>query len=371
MREGNEVGLEQEEKKTLGIPRRKAGIMALIALAGLAVIGGLVWKEYSSRVVSTDNAKVTGDIVDISPKVSGRLEKIMVKDEERVEKGQVIAELDLIPLQLALQQNEATMEQAQANYDKLPADFKSAEAAVARAQEGLDAARGSEKSSGIALAEAERTFKQNQTLYEAGALAKDTYAASQAKYESAQASFETAQANSRVAQASLEDALAKNEAIQKTSENLYLAQLKKARADYEIARYNLENASIKAPISGTVVRIAVQAGENISPGQTILSVCDLENSYISANIEEKDIARIKPGQKVEVTIDAYSGKTINGQVASIGGAAQSVFSLIPSENTSGNYTKVTQRIPVRIIPEKGDVVLRPGMSAVVKIRTSA
>lgn len=367
-----EIGEAVQETREIGKwagSKRRLGIIILLALIGLAAVGGLVWHEYAGKIVSTDNAKVAGEIVDISSKLSGRLETIKVKEEQYVEQGQVIAELDLVPLQLALNQAEAVMEQAQANYDKLPEDIRSADAAVVKAEEALNAALGTEKTSEIALAEGERILKQNETLYKAKALSEEAYKESQARVKTLEAALDTARANTGVARAALEDAVAKDDATQKTSDAIYRAQLKKARADYEVAKYNLDNASIKAPISGTVVRVSVQAGENVSFGQTILSICDLENVYITANVDEQDIARIKPGQKVEISIDAYSGQTINGEVDTIGGAAQSVFSIISTESSSGNYTKVSQRLPVKIVPEKGRLLLKPGMSAVIKIHT--
>lgn len=369
-KEEEAASLGDGEKSKLPGGRRKIGIMVLVALVGLATIGGLIWREYAGKVVSTDNAKVAGDIVDISAKVSGRLEKILVQEEQYVKEGQVIAQLDLVPLKLALNQYEAVLEQARANYEKLPDDLKSADAAVAKAEESLEYYRGVARSSEIALAEAERSFNQNEALYNSGAVSQDALASSRAKLDSARAKLESDLANARVAQASLDDAAAKDDLAQKTSDKIYQAQLKKAQADYDVAQYNYDNAIIKAPCAGTVVRVVVQAGENVNSSQTILSICDLENTYITANVEEKDIARIQPGQTVNITVDAYPGKKLTGKVGYVSGAAQSVFSLIPTESTSGNYTKVMQRLPVKVIPDSSEVLLRPGMSAVVKINTS-
>ncbi|HWP96853.1 MAG TPA: HlyD family secretion protein [Syntrophomonadaceae bacterium] len=349
--------------------RRRVGIIVLIALVGLAAVGGLIWWDYANKVLSTDNAKVTGDIVAISPKVSGRLEQIPVKEEDHVQKDQIVAQLDLIPFKIALAQAQAALDQAQANYDKLPDDLKAADVAVVKAQEGLGYYQALAKSSELALADAERVFKENESLYNAGALSKEAMDASRTKLESAQAKLESDQANARVAQANLDDAVTKSDSAQKTSGNIYLAQLNQTRANLESAQYNYDNAIIKSPLGGTVVQVAVQAGENLTPAQTILYICDLDSTWISANIEEKDINRVKPGQKVDITIDAYPGMTLQGKVESVGGAAQSVFALIPSENTSGNFTKVTQRLPVKIIPDHNGLVLRPGMSAVIKIHT--
>ena len=115
--------------------------------------------------------------------------------------------------------------------------------------------------------------------------------------------------------------------------------------------------------------MVVQAGENVTSGQTIISICNLDETWISANIEEKKIARIKLGQKVEIRIDSYPGEVIPGRVDAVGNAAQSVFALISSESTSGNYTKVTQRLTIKIKPLDRKLVLKPGMSAQIKIYT--
>lgn len=373
-KEQETADIETTTKNQAPKNKRQLGMMVLVALLGLAVIGVLVWREYAAKYISTDNAKVAGEIIDVSSKVTGRLDKILVKEEQHVEKGQVLAELDLVPLKLALEQSEAALDQAKANYEKLPDDLKSADAAVVKARETVDYYQGLANNSEIALAEAERSFKLNEELYNSGALSKDGFDSSRAKLDSARAKLDSDLANTRSAQAALDDATAKNDLAQRTADKIYQAQLKKAQADYDVAKYNYDNAIIKAPCSGTVVRIAVQVGENITSSaasyQTILNICDLENTYVTANVEEKEIARIYPGQTVDITLDAYPGKKFAGKVESVGGVAQSVFSLIPTESTSGNYTKVTQRLPVKIIPESADLVFRPGMSAVVKIHTT-
>jgi multidrug resistance efflux pump len=123
-------------------------------------------------------------------------------------------------------------------------------------------------------------------------------------------------------------------------------------------------------MDGTVIKIAVQPGENLTAGQAALTVSDLTRTWITANIEEKKISRVKDGQKAEVTIDAYPGKVFRGSVDTVGDASQSTFALIPTESSSGNFTKVTQRLQVKIEVENQGLLLKPGMSAIVKIHTS-
>jgi len=361
-----------KQEETTAEPENKRKRMGLIILAVIAVIAiGVTWQwnQVLRTSIKTDNAKVVGDIVDISPKVGGRLDVILVKEQQQVKKGQVLARLDAEPLKISLAQAEGTLAQCQANYDKLPDDLKAAVAAVNKAREGVSAEESKVKYNQISLDDANRVLAENQKLFEAGALSQEALDSTKSKVENAKALLEAEKANLRVAQAAVDDAAAKNEAANNTSAALYLAQLKQAQATVDNARYNLNNSEIKAPGDGIVLRVVVQAGENVTSSQTIISICDLGETWINANIEEKKIARIKIGQKVDIRIDSYPGEVIPGQVEAIGNAAQSVFALISSESTSGNYTKVTQRLSIKIKPLDRKLVLKPGMSTQVKIYT--
>lgn len=349
--------------------KKRMGLIILAVILLIAGVAGWKWNQLLRTTISTDNAKVAGDIVDISPKVSGRLDVILVKEQQTVKKGQVLARLDSEPLKIALAQAEGTLAQNQANYDKLPDDLKAAVAAVNKAQEGVDAEQSKVQYYQVSLDDAQRLLGESQKLFEAGAISRETMDAAKSKVESAKSLLEAEQANLRVSQAAVDDAVAKNESANRTSAALYLAQLKQGQAAVDTARYNLKNSEIKAPSDGIVLRVVVQEGENVTSGQTILSVCNLDDTWINANIEEKKIARIKAGQKVDIKIDSYPGKVIPGRVEAIGNAAQSVFALISSESTSGNYTKVTQRVSIKIEPLDRKLVLKPGVSAQVTIYT--
>ncbi|MGE5391887.1 MAG: HlyD family secretion protein [Deltaproteobacteria bacterium] len=358
-----EIGAKPEKK------RKRMGLIILAVILVIAAGGICWWNQVLRTTIKTDNAKVTGDIVDISPKVSGRLDVILVKEQQPVKKGQVLARLDSEPLKIALAQAEGTLAQYQANYDKLPDDLKAALAAVDKAQEGVAAEESKVQYYQTSLDDANRILAENQKLFEAGALSQETLDSTKSKVDTARALLEAEQANLGVAQAAVEDAAAKNDAANRTSAALYLAQLKSAKAGVDNARYNLRNSEIKAPSDGIVLRVVIQQGENVTAGQTVISVCDLSETWVNANIEEKKIARVKAGQKVDIRIDSYPGKVIHGRVEAVGNAAQSVFSLISSESTSGNYTKVAQRLTVRIKPLDRKLVLKPGMSAQIKIYT--
>ena len=367
--DGKEALLTQETGAVQGKEKIIKIVILIAVLAG--VIGGYIWWNNLRTSISTDNAKVVGDIVDISPKIAGRLEELPVQEGDYVQAGQVVAVLDNAQYKINLNQAKAALDLSKANYDKLPDDLKSTQATVEKSQGTLLTTVALVKSSEVALADAKRNLDQSESLYQSGGISKEALETSRSVYAKAQSTLESAQASVMSNQGALEDSQAKMNSLDKTGAAIYLAQLEQAQAAYASAQLALDNSIIKAPISGNLVRVALQVGENVSVGQTILTISNLDNTWVSANIEEDLSYRIKVGQTVDVNIDAFPGITFPGKVSELGGATQSTFALIPSENTSGNYTKVTQRFAIKITVDKKDNVLKPGMSAIVKIHTGS
>lgn len=354
----------------LSVPKyKKMRLLGLTVLALMLAAAAIFYWQYNlNRSVTTDNARVTGDTVDISPKISGRLERLRVIEGDRVKAGQLIANLDNAQYKLALDQADANLAQAKSNQLKLPMDQESAQAAFDKAQQAVSAASAQLKNSQISLADAQRILKINQSLSAGGALSQESLDKTQSDYDKAQTNVTINQANLLSAEAAAADAEAKRAVVAKIAGVSYQAQIKLAQAAYDLARLNYQNSFIKAPLSGTVVRVTEKVGENISAGQTILTICDLDSTWITASIDEKNIGRIKSGQKVEIKIDGYPGIVFNGRVDRIAGTTKSVFSVISTENTSGNYTKVSQYLPVKITVNHDGQLLRSGMSATIKIQ---
>jgi membrane fusion protein (multidrug efflux system) len=355
--------------------RKKIGlaIAALILLAAIA--GGLWYWHYLQITVSTDDAQVTGNIADISPKINGRLEKLDVSEGDVVTAGQELAELDHDTLQVAMNQAEAAQEIAQVNYAKLPDDVKSAQAAVDKAGQELQAAQAQVKVDEFTLSDAKRNLDQSQTLNAAGAASKEALDDANSKYGSAQAKLDADQANVLSAQASLQSAQANLESINDTSADYYQAQVKQAQAAYDNAKLTYDESYIYATTDGTVVRVPAVVGENLSPGTPILSISDLRATWVDANVLEGSYGRIHLGQNADVHVDAYPGKVFQGKVIELGGVAQYTFDLIPIQNDSGNFTKITQRIPIKIEVDSSQlqqygILLKPGMSVEVTIHTA-
>ncbi len=319
-------------------------------LAALLLAGGLWWWLYSSRVVATDDARVKGTIVAVSGKISGRIEKVVVKEGDNVQAGQILAVLEQQEFAVQVEQAQANLAMAQAKLaatlaGNRPQEIAQANAVALQAKSNLENAR--------------KNSERDQTLYLQGAIAVQQRDASRTAFEIAQAQYSAA-----TEQYSLSVEGSRQEDIM-----IAQAQVQQARAVLKNAQIQLADTTIKAPVAGVVALKSTEDGEIISFGQQLFSISNLADVWIGANIEETYIGRVKVGQQVEFTIDAYPHKRFTGKVIEVGPASGSQFALLPTENTAANFTKVTQRLPVKIQAEESEYVLKPGMSAVIKIIT--
>jgi membrane fusion protein (multidrug efflux system) len=342
-------------------------IMLIILLA--AAGAGIYWWNLLKVVISSQNAKVATDISDISFRVGGRLEKIHVANGDQVVEGQELAVLDKEQYRFAVEQAQAALDIAQANYKRLPYDLQSKNMAVTKARNQVAIASAAVSTAEIAAADAQRALNKNEQLFNGGAISEETLNASRSNYEKANAALESARLGLQSAQTGLQDSQQQEIAAGKTSEPALLGGIKQAQAVYDAAVYNYNNSLLKAPLKGTVVRTVVQAGETITAGQTVLSLSCPDNTWIIAYIEEKKINRVQAGQEVEIRIDSYPGQVFKGLVATVGDVSQSTFALFSSESTSGSFTKVSQRVPVKISLDNKGLELKAGTSAQVKIFT--
>jgi len=342
-------------------------VMVVILLAGIGA--GVYWWHLLQTTISTENAKVAADISDISFRAAGRLDRILVRDGEQVQAGQELASLDKEQLRITREQAQAALDIALANYGKLPYDLESKAMAVQKARDQVAIASVSVTTAQTALEDARRLLAKNQELFDSGAISEEALNTAKSNCQKAEAALESARLNWDSYQTSLKDSQQQQAAAGATSEPVLLAGIKQAQAGYDAADYNYNSASLKAPFAGKVVRIAVQAGETVSSGQTVLSLTQGDNTWINANIEENKVNRLQPSQQVDISIDTYPGKVFSGTVESVGEVSQSTFALFSSESTAGSFTKVNQRVPVKISVDTQGLVFRAGTSAQVKIYT--
>jgi membrane fusion protein (multidrug efflux system) len=343
--------------RRIGLNRRTliAGAAALAIIAGGGL--GTEWWLGNRYIVSTDDAYVRAHNTTLASKISGYVESIPVDDNARVRAGDVIATIDNGDYRLAADaaREKVATEQATvdrigrqviaqaANVDQAKAQMVSAQAAAKRMQLELDRQQ----------ALAAQKYASQQTLEQAQANRDQSAAA----VDSAQAAIDAAVANLDVLKAQQQEAA-------RTLDELKTA-LAKAERD-------LSFTVIRAPVDGVFSNRAVQTGDYVQTGQRVASLVPLDDVYIDANFKETQLARLQPGQPVSISVDAMPDHDIAGRVASLSPASGAVFSLLPPDNATGNFTKIVQRLPVRIeVPAAvaAKQQLRPGMSVVVSVNT--
>ena len=352
--------LEQSEPAPQAKPKRGlrklllAGASAL-ALAGLGYFGWQYW-TVGRFEVSTDDAYVQADNTTIAPKVSGYVSAVLVGDNEPVKAGQTLARIDDRDFRVALEQAKA--------------DVAAADAAIATKQASLDAQQSIIDAARAALGvdQANLTFAEQEDKRYAS-LAATGYGSVQ---NAQQASSRIAAAHAAVARdtASLETATRQVDVL-----NAELAQANAARAHslalQDQAKLNLSYTTIVSPIDGVVGARTLRVGQYVQAGTQLMAVVPLSAAYIIANYKETQLADVKPGQKVDIEVDTFAGRAFHGHVDSIAPASGQEFALLPPDNATGNFTKVVQRIPVKIVLDGNarDDALRPGMSVYPTIDT--
>jgi membrane fusion protein (multidrug efflux system) len=351
----------EPEKPAAAAPKRSIKKWVLIGLGLAALVGGALygyrWWTVGRFLVSTDDAYIQADVTPLIAKVSGYITAIPVKDNAPVAAGDVLAEIDPGDYELALRTAENKLQTQHATVDRIAAQTLADVAAQAQAEAQVTSAEARRVQAQAdyerAVALTARQVSSRQTL-DAARAARDTAVAEVA---SAQAAVAEAKANVEVAKAQQKEARAT------------LGELETARAS---AERDLSFTKVRAPAAGVVGNRAVDVGSYVSTGSRVMAIVPMNTLYVAANFKETQLASIMPGQEAELTVDAVKHVTFKGRVESIAPASGSVFSLLPVENATGNFTKIVQRVPVRIAIPVEDVSqfgLRPGLSVVVDVDT--
>ena len=333
---------------------RKRLPLIVAAVAGLAlIVGGVVWWQGKQRWEATDNAFVQADTTEVSPQIDGYVVEVLVADNQRVEAGQVLIRLDDADARAELAQAEAELAALQAGVQNVDARAAQEQAMIAS------------RAAAVTQAQAQADLARQQVA-RYGALAEQGWV-SQQRIETERAGVRTAQASVAEAQAAL---VAEQRAagVLGSTRTQSVASVEQARAAVDKARLALERTVIRAPVSGVVGARGARVGQYVRPGGTILSIVPLGDTYVVANFKETQLGRLRIGQTVEIKADAFKGEPLRGHIDSFAPATGSEFALIPVENATGNFTKITQRVPVRIrVDRRGGAALRPGLSVEVKV----
>jgi membrane fusion protein (multidrug efflux system) len=374
----------------------------VIAIVVLLVIGFFAYRYFTSYE-STDDAQVDGHINSISARVTGHVIKLNVEDNQMVHAGDVLAEIDPADYQVAYEMAKADFQDAQAaavaagvtvpitsvntesQVSASEADVNSARAGIQVARQQYEAAKAQLQQALANDVKAQNDLGRYRQLVDKQEISQQQYdqavaasKASAAEVAAARASADGAQQQVTQAEGKLVQAQAnwryantapRQMEITRAKADSALAEAQRKKADLDQAQLNLQYTKIIAPVSGIVSNRTVEVGQNVAPGQELMKVINLDDIWITANFKETQLRNMKVGQSVTIDVDA-NGKTYDGKVQSIAGASGARFSLLPPENATGNYVKVVQRIPVKIVLDSGqnnDHALRPGMSVTPKV----
>ena len=395
-------------------------IPILIAVVVVIVVAAGAWVWATSGRESTDDAQVEAHVTPIAARVGGTVLNVPVVDNQQVEAGALLVQIDPRDYEVALEKARAELADADATLvaarANVPITQTTASGNVAAAQGGVEQAQAgiiegqqAVDAAHARLATAQARLRENEANATKAAkdverlkalLAKDeipqqqydatvaTAQAMSATVDSAQAQVQEAETGIRVAESRLMQAragesraTAQLHAVQTTPEqvaaqrarvNAAEARVKQLAAAVRQAELSLEYATVKAPVKGIVSRKTVEPGQVIQPGQPLMSIIPLDRVWITANFKETQLEDMRAGQRAAVDVDAYGGKDFNGKVESIAAATGARFSLLPPENATGNFVKVVQRVPVKIVLDEGqdpNHLLRPGMSVTATVST--
>jgi len=342
--------------------RRKPVIAAvLLAALGFGGYEGYHWWADGRFLVSTDDAYVQADITILSAKVSGYVASVAITNNQSVKAGDLIAKIDDGDYRLALQSAKDKLATQQSSIERIGRQIEAGRASVAQAEAQIASAQ-----AGFERAESDYGRQQQ--------LARSDYT-SRAALENAKAARDQAEASVKSAEAALAAAKANVDVLsaQQNEARRVAAELQTA---VDKAERDLSFTEIRAPADGVVGNKAVEVGTFVQPGARLAALVPLTSVHVDANFKETQLAHLKPGQKVKIEVDAFPNADIVGTVESVSPASGAVFSLLPPENATGNFTKIVQRVPVRVavspeVAQQG--LLRPGLSVVVDVdtRTSA
>ncbi|MFJ6024883.1 HlyD family secretion protein [Brevundimonas sp. NPDC092305] len=343
-------------------PKKNMLFSVLLVLAAVVGVVLILWAwrlpPFTSGVQHTDNAYVRGQVTVIAPQVTGYVTSVEVQDFQTVKAGQVLATIDDRIYRQKLEQAQAQLHAAQAALANSTQTQTSARGAVAQSNASIAAARAN-----VAKAQADHT--RARTLFEGGWVAQAQVDVTRTALQAAQAQLAAAQAATGIAETGVTSAVVGRGSLEAAVEN--------AQALVHLAEIDLANTRIIAPRDGRLGEISVRQGQQVAVGTQLMALVP-DRIWVTANYKENQLRDIRVGQPVELSVDALGGRTLTGKVEQIAPATGSEFSVIRPDNATGNFTKVAQRVPVRIALDPGQDGLdrlRPGLSVVARVDTRA
>lgn len=334
---------------------------------------GIRWLHYYLTHASTDDARIKGDLITISPTVQGKIRILAVQEGDQVKKGQLVAQLREEDYRAsvdvaagAVQAIKAALVEAEADLTlvrrKTQREIQQATAVLLASRARLNEARASLRLASLEFARISKLYKSKAVATSKMDQIRSTYDLAKARVTLAEEEIKENEAKLQVAKANTSQIVMKQGHVESLN-----GKLEEARATLDLAKLKLDHTTVTSPIDGIVAKKVAKLGEVVKPGQPIAVIVNLNHIWVEANLEESKIEHVRVGQAVDLSVDAYPSTQFFGKVVSIGAVAASEFALIPESRASGSFTKVTQRIPVKIEVVDPARQLRPGMMVVVGI----
>ena len=390
--------------------RRRRRVLGRLLLAVfiliVIVVGSVQLYRYYAPWESTDDAQIDGYIYPVNSRIPGHVVRVTVDDNQYVEAGTVLVQLDPKDYEVAVANAKAVVANDEASAAALStnvplisvntstqlssaqADVENGKAAIVAAQRSFDAAQASLRQAEANDLKAQDDVSRYKPLADKDEIPQQRYTQAVNTEKATAAAIEAAQASASAAEQAVNQARAKlaqieaqlryaqtapqQISVQRSRAQAAAAETQRAVALLDQAQLNLQYTTIVAPVSGIAGQRSVQPGQSVAPGQQLMTVVPLDgqNIWVTANFKETQLMYMRPGQPVKISVDAY-GRIYDGHILNLAGASGARYSLLPPENATGNYVKVVQRLPVKIVFEKGqdpDHLLRPGMSVVPNVR---
>jgi len=346
-------------------------VVVLILIVIFGVAGLFVYRHWRATHISTDDAYVEGRIHTIAPKISGTVTLVNVADNQAVRAGEVLVELDPSDYDVKVQETASSAESERMKLRELESRLDAAQRQMAEIRAAIGAAKANVTLQQANSAQAAIDLGRYEKLYEREAVSKERYEKTKTGLDVMEAQVKAAEEHVKQLEASLAtqtSVVRQGQAALSTQK----ATIRNKEAVLAGATLSKGYTRIFAPVNGYVTKKSVEAGNQVAPGTPLLAVVALDDIWVTANYKETQLTHVKGGQRVDIEVDTFPGRKWRGKVESIMAGTGSVFSLFPPENATGNYVKVVQRIPVKIVIDKDsdkDHVLRIGMSVVATIIT--
>lgn len=359
----------RQEGSAIGRGARRVLLVCGLALGGAGLTAACVWYWERASVEQSEDAYVRAEITVISPKVQGYVSALPIADNEEVKAGQILVRIDDADFRARVAQAEANVAAAQAGIEAQQAAIANLDSQTAQQRNMIAQAEAAVLSAEAEVERAQLDYTRYETLVKLSAAPRQRLEAATADLSKAAAALTGAKAAAAAERGKL-DVLASSRKQAEAGLQQARASLGQAEASQTLARIDLANTVLRAPVDGVVGARSVRLGALVQPGTQLLSIVPLDRVWIVANFKETQVARMRPGQAVTIRADSFPGVAVPGHIDSFSPASGAQFALLPPDNATGNFVKVVQRIPVKIAVDLGGPLqgrLRPGMSASVDI----